>query len=135
MKKTVIAVFIAFTLLGCSDKKKEAKALFDDVINIHDKVMGADEQLMKNKMQLDTLLKQDKFAGKDTAKLLSRKLALADSAMENWMHKFAPDEHNKSHDETLAYMGDQKKQIIAIDSQITVAIAESSKYLIKIKGK
>jgi len=135
MKKVFIAIFITFTIFGCTNKKAESKAAFDDLIKVHDKVMGADEQLMNNKMQLDTLLKQDKLTGKDTAKLLITKLALADSAMATWMHNFDPDHKGKSDDETLSYMNNQKKQIMAIDSQINAAVTESNKYLHKIKGK
>ncbi|MFI5139469.1 MAG: hypothetical protein ACHQIM_16735 [Sphingobacteriales bacterium] len=135
MKNTLIAVIIAFSLYGCTNKKAQAKAILDDVIKVHDKVMAADEQLEKDKMQLDTLLKQDKTNRKDTLKLLIAKLALADSAMENWMHKFDYEQTGKSPDETIVYMGDQKKQIMAIDSQISAAVAQSNKYLLKIKGK
>jgi hypothetical protein len=135
MKGTIAAIFIAFILLGCSDKKSKEKALLDDVINIHDKVMGADEQVMKNKMQLDTLLKQDKSSAKDTIKLLITKLVMADSAMDNWMHNFDPAHTGKSEDETVAYMESQKKQIMAIDSALNDAVAGSNKYLSKTKGK
>jgi hypothetical protein len=135
MKKVFIAISVALITFRCTNKKAESKAAFDDLIKVHDKVMGADEQLMNNKMQLDTLLKQDKFTEKDTAKLLITKLVSADSAMATWMHNFEPDHKGKSDDETLSYMNGQKKQIIAIDSQINAAVAESNKYLHKIKGK
>ncbi|HAL82574.1 MAG TPA: hypothetical protein DCO83_10340 [Mucilaginibacter sp.] len=135
MKNTLIAFIIAFLLYGCTNKKAQAKAMLDDVIKVHDKVMAADERLEKNKMQLDTLLKQDKTTRKDTLKLLINKLVLADSAMENWMHKFDYEQTGKSPDESIVYMGDQKKQIMAIDSQISAAVAQSNKYLLKIKRK
>ena len=135
MKKVFTAISIALILFGCTNKKTDSKAAFDELIKAHDKVMGADEQLMNNKMQLDTLLKQAEFTGKDTAKLLITKLTLADSTMETWMHNFDPDHTGKSDDETLTYMNSQKKQIMTIDSQINAAVTESNKYLHKIKGK
>jgi hypothetical protein len=135
MKATIAAIFIAFILLGCADKKDKSKALLQDVINIHDKVMGADEQLMKNKTQLDTLLKQSQSPAKDTITLLITKLDAADSAMDNWMHNFDPTHTGKTEDETVAYMEGQKKQIMAIDSALNAAIAGSNKYLSKTKGK
>jgi hypothetical protein len=133
MKKTFIAVFIAFMLFGCTDKKAQEKALLDDILKVHDKVMGADEQLVKNKMQLDSILKVDKFSGKDTAKMLIIKLTAADSAMENWMHKFDPDQTGKSDADAVTYMNSQKKQIMSIDSELSSAVAESNKYLHTIK--
>lgn len=133
MKKVFTAALIAFILTGCTDKKAQKQAALDDVIKIHDKVMGADEHLMKNKMQLDSLLKLPNLQAKDTAALLRSNLNTADSVMENWMHKFDPDYKGKSDDETLAYFTDQKKQIAAVDSELDKAISASDKYLKKIK--
>ena len=109
MKKVFTVTLIAFILAGCTDKKAQKQAALDDVIKIHDKVMAADEHLMKNKMQLDSLLKLPNFPAKDTAVLLRSNLNIADSAMENWMHKFDPDYKAKSDDETLTYFTSQKK--------------------------
>ncbi|SRR5258707_6628636 len=135
MKKIVIAVFIGFTLWGCTDKKAQEKALLDDVIKKHDKVMSADEQLMKNKMQLDTLVKNSPAIEKDSAVIYVKLLNNAENSMDDWMHKFNPDQTGNSHDETMAYLSAQKKQITAIDSQLNAAINESNKYLLKIKSK
>ncbi len=95
--------------------------------------MAADEHLEKNKMLLDSLAKQGKAGNKDSAKLVSDKLAVADSTMENWMHKFDPDQKGKSEQQVADYMADQKKQITAIDSQLNSAITVSDQYLKSIK--
>jgi hypothetical protein len=133
MKKIIIAVSMGIMLFGCTDKKAQKEVALAEVIKVHDKVMGADEHLMKNKMQLDTLLKTDTAHVKDTASLLRTKLMLADSAMETWMHKFDSEYKGKSDDDILMYMNDQKKQITTIDSQINVAVKESDQYLLRIK--
>jgi hypothetical protein len=131
MKKLIIAAFIGLTLSACSDTKKQEKDLLANILKVHDKVMGNDDALMKNKMQLDSLLK---LPAKDTAekasmRALTLKLEAAEEAMETWMHKFEPDVTNKSHDEIMKYYNDQEKGIMSVDSQINVAIAESNKYL------
>jgi hypothetical protein len=133
MKKIILAVSIMFILFGCSDKKAQKEVALDDVIKIHNKVMSADEHLMKNKMTLDTLITKDSSPAKDTAFLFRARLMAADSTMETWMHKFDPDYKGKTHDETLSYLNDQKKQVAAIDSQINAAIKQSDTYLQKIK--
>jgi hypothetical protein len=133
MKKLLITAFIGSVLTGCSDKKAQKEAALDGVIQVHNKVMSADEHLMKNKMALDTLITKDSSAAKDTAILLRAKLAAADSSMEIWMHKFDPDYKGKTDDETLNYLNDQKKQVTAIDSQINAAIKQSDTYLQKVK--
>jgi hypothetical protein len=138
MKRIFLALAMTATLFGCSntsDKKADTKALMDEIMQIHNKVMASDEKLMQNKMKLDTLLKNANLPAKDTAALISTKLVAADSAMENWMHKFEPDPKGKTDDEVTGYLNDQKKQITAIDSQITTAIAQSDKYLLKVKSK
>lgn len=135
MKRIAIVIFAGIALWGCSDKKAQKDAALDDVIKVHNKVMSADERLMKNKMMLDTLLQKSDLPGKDTATMLRTNLVLADSAMETWMHKFDPDYKGKSDDETIAYLYAQKKQIISIDSQLNRSISESDKFLSKIKAK
>jgi len=133
MKNTITAILIAFALFGCSNKKAQLKAVLDSIITVHDKVMGADGKLMDNKLKLDTLLKQKVAAGKDSVKMLITKLAAADSAMDIWMNHFKSEYKGKTDEETATYMNDQKKLIMSIDSQISAAVSESNKYLLKIK--
>jgi len=131
MKKLAIAAFIGLTLSACSDGKKQEKDLLDNILKVHDKVMGNDESLMKNKMVLDSLLK---LPAKDTAekvnmKAIDLKLQAAEESMETWMHKFEPDVTNKSHDDIMKYYESQKKAINSVDSLMNAAITESNKYL------
>jgi hypothetical protein len=131
MKKLLLAAFISLALSACSDTKKQEKDLLDNILKVHDKVMGNDEALMKNKMQLDSLLK---LPAKDTAekvnmKALDTKLVAAEEAMETWMHKFEPDVTGKSHAVIIKYYNEQKRGIMSVDSQMNVAIIESNKYL------
>jgi hypothetical protein len=55
--------------------------------------------------------------------------------MEDWMHKFDYEQKGKSDEEVISYMNGQKKLIMAIDSQLNVAVTESSAFLKKIKLK
>jgi hypothetical protein len=131
MKKLLIATFIGLALSSCSDNKKQEKDLLDKLLKVHDNVMGNDDALMKNKMQLDSLLK---LPAKDTAektnmKALALKLQAAEEGMEIWMQKFEPDVTGKSHDEVMKYYTQQKKAILSVDSLMNVAVAESNKYL------
>jgi hypothetical protein len=131
MKKILITAFIGLTLSACSDTKKQEKDLLDKILKVHDKVMRNDDAMMKNKMQLDSLLK---LPTRDTAeklnmRALDTKLAASEEAMENWMHNFEPDVTNKSHDEMMNYYNNQQKGIMSVDSQVNLAIIESNKYL------
>jgi hypothetical protein len=127
MKKHIgIALSLAI-LLGCADNKKQEKLLLDSVIAVHDKVMTNDEHLMKNKMLLDSIIKN--VPAKDSVKVYLKLVDDADSAMSDWMHKFDVENRGKSHQEIIDYLNDQKKKISAIDVQISKAINESEKYL------
>jgi hypothetical protein len=85
-------------------------------------------------MLLDTLIKQHNLSAKDTAFMMRDKLIAADSSMETWMHNFDVEQKGKTDDETITYMHAQKKQIMAIDSQLNSVIKESNGYL-KTKNK
>jgi hypothetical protein len=131
INKIFIAALIGLTLNACTDTKKQEKDLLDDLLKVHDKVMGNDDALMKNKMLLDSLLK---LPAKDTAekvniRAMDTKLQAAEEAMEIWMHKFEPDVTGKSHDDIIKYYDDQKKQIMSVDSQMNAALIETTKYL------
>ena len=130
MKKIFAVALMALTLGACNNDKAQEKALLDDVIKLHDTVMGKDEKLMKNKMKIDTLLItiKDTLAQKPL-KTLSTNLVTAEEAMENWMQNFDPEQKGKTHDQVVAYLNDQKKQVAAIDSNINVVIKQSSEYL------
>jgi len=128
MKKYIGIVLSLTILLGCADNKKQEKLLLDSVIAVHDKVMANDEHLMKNKMLLDSMVKNIPDI-KDSAKACLKLVDDADGAMSNWMHKFDVENKGKSHQEIIDYLSDQKKKISAIDTQINHAISESDKYL------
>jgi hypothetical protein len=137
MKQFFIIILTGLALISCSDNTQQEKNLLNELLKVHDKVMSNDELLMKNKMKLDTLIKLNvkDTIEKQQVKVLDTKLSVAEEAMENWMHKFEPDVNGKSHDEVMKYYGDQKKQIMTIDSQMNAAITESNKYLSNNKSK
>ena len=136
MKRTISIALIALIFSACADKKAQEKAVLDSVMQIHDKVMGADEQLMKNKMLLDSVGKINLVKEvKDSVFMYLSKINVTDNAMGDWMHKFDPDHTGKSHEETMTYLQDQKKQIMEIDSQLNSVVKSSGKYLSTIKMK
>jgi len=136
MKKHLLAAAGITLLLGCTDTKKQEKDLLNQVIAVHDKVMANDEQLMKNKMLLDSLVKNNTpNINKDTAKVYLKQVDDADSVMSDWMHKFDAENKGKSHQEIMDYLETQKKLISKIDTQINVAVTASTKYITQIPAK
>ncbi|MDB5090556.1 MAG: hypothetical protein JWR09_4550 [Mucilaginibacter sp.] len=135
MKRILLILLTASALFGCSNKKAEKSAVMDQVMKVHEKVMEVDGQVIANRMKLDTLLKDNTLAAKDSALQLNKKLTAAEDAMEDWMHKFDYEQKGKSDEEVITYMNNQKKLIMAIDSQLNIAVTESNLYLKKIKSK
>ncbi|WP_426588365.1 hypothetical protein [Mucilaginibacter sp. R-33] len=136
MKKHLFAAAGIALLLGCTDTKKQEKDLLNQVIAVHDKVMANDEQLMKNKMLLDSLIKKNApNVNKDSAQVYLKLVDDADNAMSDWMHKFDAENKGKSHQEIMDYLEAQKKLISKIDTQITIAVAGSTKYITQIPAK
>ncbi|UOE46356.1 hypothetical protein MTO98_18305 [Mucilaginibacter sp. SMC90] len=136
MKKYLFVAAGFALLLGCTDTKKQEKDLLNQVIAIHDKVMANDEQLMKNKMLLDSLIKNNApNINKDTAQVYLKQVDDADSAMSDWMHKFDAENKGKSHQQIIDYLEAQKKLISKIDTQINTAVTGSTKYITQIPAK
>ena len=129
MKKLIAAAVISLLFFSCTDPKKQEKELLDQVIAIHDSVMVKDEQVMKAKIQLDTLVKKDSALNADTAaKGLLKILDKADAKMGDWMNKFDAQNKGKSHEEIMAYLDGQQKQIKAIDKDFDEAISAINNY-------
>lgn len=136
MKKLVLLFLVASLLYSCTNNRKdEKKAIMEDVMKVHEKVMEVDGQVIANRMKLDTLINQNKIAAKDSAATLVKKMSAAEDAMEDWMHKFDYEQKGKADDEVITYMNAQKKLIMAIDSQLNVAVKESDIYLKNVKAK
>jgi hypothetical protein len=140
MKKTfVLFAFIVIAIAACTDGKAKEKELLDEVIKIHDEVMGKEDYLMRNKMKMDTILTQgplsDKYSmeEKTTISAVRFKLIKADEAMSKWMEHFDPELKGKSHEEKIKYYTEQKEAVTKIDSIFTAVIEGSDKYLKELK--
>ena len=108
-EKILFLSIIATALLACADNKTKEKAILDDIIKIHDKVMAADDQLMNNKTLLDSMVKYNSTANiKDSVYLYLNKVNLTDSLMGEWMHKFDPEQPGKTGDQKLTLFYQQE---------------------------
>jgi len=131
MKTILFAALLGLLISSCGDDKASEKALLDEVIKTHDKLMADDGVIMKNKTALKSLTTADK----DSVAAYNKLLDNADDAMMNWMNKFSPDFTGKSHEQVMTYLNGQKAEILKLDSQINKAITQSNTYITKAKGK
>jgi hypothetical protein len=130
LKKILLPALMIATLAGCSDNKAKEKALLDSVTNEHDKVMGYEAIMMKKKAQLKEVLTVNPGL-KDSVAYFSKQLDSNDNVMMDWMNKFNPDFTNKSDDQIMGYLTQQKKQLFAIDSNFKKAIDQTSYFVIR----
>ena len=134
-KKFVLFALVIVVLAACKDEKVKEKELLDEVIRMHDEVMGKEDHLMRNKMKIDTILTagplSDKYSleEKMTISVVRHKLIKADEAMSKWMQNFDPELKGKTHEEKIKYYTEQKKAVTKIDSIFTTVIQGSDKYL------
>lgn len=146
MKNYWIIGVLLLAFSSCKDTKKEEKALENQVMDLHEKVMGDGETAMQNKMKMDTLiLKKDSvkkaFPAMDTSaenktmRNLSSRIMKADDLMSDWMHNYDPDFKGKPHAEIMQYLEQQKKQVSQINTQYQAVIKASNQYLLKYKKK
>lgn len=133
-------------LSACKDNKKEEKALENQVMDLHEKVMAAGETAIQNKMKMDTLmLKRDSvktaYPRLDTSvenkamRNLSTEIVKADDKMSDWMHNYNPDFSGKPHQEIMDYLAQQKKIVSQINTEYNSVIQLSNQYLLKYKKK
>lgn len=130
--KILLTALLAISVLSaCHDDKADEKQALNEVLKVHDQVMGYSETAVKNKLVLDTLIKKSaadtSVTNKATA--LTKQLTTADDAMEDWMHKFNPDNTGKSHAEIMEYLHNQRSLLLKVDTLLKSAIDQSNKFL------
>ncbi|WP_293785690.1 hypothetical protein [uncultured Pedobacter sp.] len=150
IKKCSLAVGLlalcAAVITGCKSEP-DYKTVRQEVMDLHDKVMGDGEKAVKNRMVLDTFarvklkeLKQikpdlDTAEEKNKINLLIAKLSKADDNMMDWMHGFQPDIEGKSNAEAVKYFQGEMTKIKKLDNEYKHALDESDAYLKKFNLK
>ena len=146
-KMSILFALIVLAFAGCSDdkakqeaqEKEQEKTALNEVIKIHDDVMGKEDHLMRNKMKTDTILTPGPLntkytvVEKVTISAVRSKLMAADEAMSKWMQDFDAELKGKTHEEKMKYYAGQKKAVTRIDSLFGVVIEGSDKYLKEIQ--
>ncbi|MDQ0965785.1 hypothetical protein QFZ20_001188 [Flavobacterium sp. W4I14] len=127
-------LYLVTTLLFSCKTEPDSKAIRQEVLNIHDKLMIDGEKVVKNKMKLDKLLvsdqiklAQDSVLQKQKINDLIIRLNAADEKMMDWMHFFKDDFKGKTEQEDLDYYKSEMVKIRAVeDSYIKVTRASDS---------
>ena len=126
---------ISALLFSCKTEP-DAKAIRQEVLNIHDKLMIDGEKVIKNKMKLDTLLVSDRVkrapdsvVQKQKINDLISRLNAADEKMMDWMHFFKDDFKGKTEQEDLSYYKSEMVKIRAVEDSYIKVTRESDSIL------
>ncbi len=111
IKTLAVLAISVITLNACTDTKKQEKDALNEVIKIHDEAMAKDEQAVKNKMLIDSLVKDKMITDTVQSSATLKALTEADQGMEKWMHQFNADYTGKSHEQIMQYLDEQKKEV------------------------
>lgn len=144
MKKIVIAFCMAVTGLACNNnktnEKKSTNDLKDDVMAVHDDVMGKMSKIMQLKMQLkDSLAAKDstsvEFASYKTQSVeLQKQLEADDKGMMDWMSNYNEDTLSElGMEDGKVYLQDQKKQINKLKDNTNLHLKATEKFLNMVK--
>ncbi len=138
MTKKRFFVFFTFLILGmlscqsASDPNKEQeKAVLNDIMAVHDKVMPEMGKLNQMRQTLyidakrvtDARLKQTYIAAADS-------LETADEAMMDWMGQFKGSFEGMTHEQIMAYLNEQNVKVRAMQATFDKHL-ENAKNLIK----
>jgi len=134
----ILLLSLATALLFSCKTEPDAKAIRQEVLNIHDKLMVDGEKVVKNKMKLDKILvsdqvklAQDSLQQKQKINDLITKLNAADEKMMDWMHFFKDDFKGKTDQEDLDYYKSEMVKIRAVEDSY-IKVTRESDSLIKI---
>ena len=99
-------------------EERAKKALYDEVMEIHDAIMPRMDDIMKLKgdlrEQLDQLKEATDAVAAEKSKAMEeivQQLEDADEGMMNWMRNFRPLEDSTAYEEAIQYLEEQKKGI------------------------
>ena len=143
MKKIIICCLSLSVFQACQNTQ-DYKAVRQEVMDAHDKVMLDGEVATRNKMTLDSLaghldslskikVISDTLAERQKINAIQLQFSRADDRMNDWMHKFDAELGDKSNDEAVLYFKGEKEKVNSLDSLYKAAISESTSYLSKFK--
>lgn len=128
MKNILPALLAILLLAGCGNEKAQEKALLDSVIKAHDRVMGYDGTITKERSSLKSLVLA-KPALRDSINYYLKTLDASDNKMMDWMNKFNPDFTGKTHGQVMSYLYSQEKEVTRVDSQMKLDVSQAADFL------
>ena len=110
-------------------EERAKKALYDEVMEIHDAIMPRMDDIMKLKgdlrEQLDKLKEATDAVAAEKSQAMEeiiQQLEDADEGMMNWMRNFRPLEDSTAYEDAINYLEEQKKGIEEVKEKMEKAM-------------
>lgn len=136
LNKVALFFLIISLAVSCNSSKNEQQFLFDEVMEIHDKVMPEMGHLKSlagtlsqkaDSLALDSL--GDYSQQINEMRTLSKKLKDANERMMQWMRQFEQTEEGTPHEEVMKYLKQQREHIQKVSDSMLKSKEEAEKYL------
>lgn len=129
MKKTIaLLALLSLTLTYCGQKEDPNKALYNQVMDIHDEVMPSMEELYRLKKDLEEKVKNSPDLVENKKQEMEETILLLDSASKSmmvWMREFNPEDYEK---EALRdYLEEELKRVQTVKDVMLKALDEGRK--------
>ena len=149
IKSLLFLAVVSFAVFSCGGGADTAanteveKTAFDAMMVIHDEVMpkmGAVNRMGRDLKKLQTSLGEDERELMGEIDQVRRDLETAEQGMMAWMNANAGGkldklrEEGKTHEEILAYIADEDKNIKQVKTNINSSIEKAEALMMKIEG-
>lgn len=129
-KKLLSFLFVLFIFSSCNEaEEKLSQELNDQVMQLHDQLMGKTEDVLKLKSRLDSLSN-----GKDSVNVhkIIASLNKADESMMDWMHQFSVDSLGKMDAvNKISYLKKQLEALKNLEKSTDSSIHAAKTYSVK----
>ena len=129
-KKLLSFLFVLFILSSCNEaEEKLSQELNDQVMQLHDQLMGKTEDVLKLKSRLDSLSN-----GKDSVNVhkIIASLNKADESMMDWMHQFSVDSLGKMDAvNKITYLKKQLEALKNLEKSTDSSVHAAKNYTVK----
>mgnify|MGYP000335750443 FL=1 len=129
-RKLLSILFVIFIFNSCNQaEEKLSQELNDQVMQLHDQLMGKTEDVLKLKRRLDSL-----STGKDSVNVhkIIASLNKADESMMDWMHHFSLDSLDKMDmSNKIGYLKKQLEALKNLEKSTDSSVHAAKTYTIK----
>jgi hypothetical protein len=121
----VLSLVMVSLVWSCGEKKQDNKALYDEVMKVHDEVMPKMDDIYKLKQELKKQISDTSNLVDEKRKTIEATILKLDSVSESmmvWMRNFNPLPDSLGEEKARAYLEEQQEKITKVKEEMLEAI-------------